>query len=169
MNLPGITHDPRLRSRVDSANLAGAEFPIQNLPLGAIRRDGEVHLAIAIGDHALDLAVCARGDQLDGLPVGLIDACQAPGLNALLGLGPGAWSVLRHRASELLRVDGPHPGLPELALPRRDDVATVLPMSIGDFTDFYASVHHATNVGSMFRPDNPLLPNYKWVPIGPHL
>jgi fumarylacetoacetase len=166
--VPGITHDPRLRSRVDSANLAGTDFPIQNLPLGAVRRDGEVHLAIAIGDHALDLAACARAGQLGGLPGSLVEACHAPGLNQLLGLGPEAWSALRHRASELLRVDGPHPGLPELALPRRADVATVLPMSIGDFTDFYASVHHATNVGSMFRPDNPLLPNYKWVPIGYH-
>ena len=166
--LPNATHDPALRSWVDSANTPGADFPIQNLPFGAIEHEGEVHLAVAIGDHALDLAACARLGRLTGLPDELVGACQAARLNPLMGLGSEAWSGLRQRVSELLRADAPHPRLPAVVLPRRADVGTVLPMTIGDFTDFYASVHHATNVGSMFRPDNPLLPNYKWVPIGYH-
>jgi len=168
MPTPGPTHDPALRSWVESANLAGGPFPVQNLPFGAVRRGGTTVLAVAIGDQALDLAACAELGRLAGLGDAVVTACRAPVLNPLMALGPDAWSLLRSRLSELLRADAPNPRLPASALVARGEVETVLPMAIGDYTDFYASVHHATNVGSMFRPDNPLLPNYKWIPIGYH-
>ena len=162
------THDPALRSWVDSANAPGAEFPVQNLPFGACRAGGgPVHLAVAIGDQVLDLAVTADEGWLAGLDEPVMAACRAPVLNDLMALGQPAWSALRARLSALLRAD-PASGKPENAVRAIADVALVLPVAIGDYTDFYASLHHATNVGSMFRPDHPLLPNYKWVPIGYH-
>jgi fumarylacetoacetase len=166
---PDATHDPALRSWLDSANLPGADFPVQNLPLGIIHRaNGPGRAAVAIGDHALDLPRSADAGLLAGLPAELVAACRAPELNPLMALGPGAWSTLRRAVSDLLRVDGPGPRVEEAALPNLGDLRLGLPAVIGDYTDFYASVHHATSVGSMFRPDNPLLPNYKWVPIGYH-
>ncbi|HSR14133.1 MAG TPA: fumarylacetoacetase, partial [Gemmatimonadales bacterium] len=166
--VPGPTHDPSLRSWVESANRPGGCFPVQNLPYGAIRHQGRVVLAVAIGDEFLDLLACAELGRLAGLSEAVISACRASTLNPLMALGSGAWSQLRARLSELLRADTPHPRLPASALGHRAGAEAVIPMAIGDYTDFYASIHHARNVGSMFRPDNPLLPNYKWVPIGYH-
>jgi fumarylacetoacetase len=162
------THDPARRSWVDSANAPGVEFPVQNLPFGAFRAGvGPVHLAVAIGDRVLDLAATADEGWLAGLDDRVISACRAPVLNDLMALGRPAWSALRARLSALLGADSPSPR-PEHAVRAMADVDLVLPVTIGDYSDFYASVHHATNVGSMFRPDNPLLPNYQWVPIGYH-
>ena len=166
------THDPRQRSWVGSANEAGSPFPLQNLPLGVFRT-GPVEaprIGVAIGDQVLDLkaAVEARLLELTGP---LACAVFAPRLNDLMRLGAGPRRALRHAVHALL-CDG-HPvandaGARAAILLSRAAVELLLPAEIGDYTDFYASIHHATNVGSMFRPDNPLLPNYKWVPIGYH-
>jgi len=166
---PDPTHDPARRAWLDSANARGTDFPVQNLPFGVMIRDGEAgRVAVAIGDRALDLRAAVDAGHLAGLPDPVVRACCAPRLNALMSLGPEAWSSLRHGLSDFLRVDGPGPRPAPALLPSQAEVRMVLPAEIGDYTDFYASVHHATNVGRMFRPDNPLLPNYKWVPIGYH-
>ena len=168
------THDAALRSWVESANAPDTDFPIQNLPFGIFRRSGSREAprgGIAIGDHILDLAACSRAAVFDGLAAEAAAACDSPSLNALMALGPAHWSAVRRAASQLLRADAPGargaPERPELLVAMADATMS-LPAEIGDYTDFYASLHHATNVGSMFRPDNPLLPNYKHVPIGYH-
>ena len=168
------THDASLRSWVESANDPESDFPIQNLPFGVFRRtvSGEAARGgIAIGDWILDIAACRRAGLLEGPAAEAAAACDQPTLSALMALGPAHWSVLRAAASRLLREgsdlasgDAASRGL---VLPMSEATMS-LPAAVGDYTDFYASVHHATNVGSMFRPDNPLLPNYKHVPIGYH-
>ncbi|HEX9755283.1 MAG TPA: fumarylacetoacetase [Gemmatimonadales bacterium] len=168
---PDRTHDPRLRSWVETANVPGVDFPIQNLPLGVFRRGVEEtpRLGVAIGDRVLDLAGAADAGLLSGPATvgGLDQALRAPLLNPLLELGRPAWSALRRSVSRLLAIgEGPRPA-PGL-LPLAADVELTLPMAIGDYTDFYASIHHATHVGRMFRPEQPLMPNYKYVPVGYH-
>ena len=156
------THDPRLRSWVESANQPGTDFPIQNLPLGVFRRGGgPPRIGVAIGDCVLDLAGCARE-----LPASVRAACEAGSLNALMALGHPASAALRRRVSELLR-EGQSAGVEQWVVPMRE-VELLLPASIGDYTDFYASIHHATNVGRTLRPDQPLMPNYKFLPVGYH-
>jgi fumarylacetoacetase len=156
------THDPQLRSWVESANQPGTDFPIQNLPLGVFRRGTEPpRIGVAIGDCVLDLTGCA-----DELPAAVRQACRASSLNALMALGNDAASALRRRVSELLR-EKPAADVRRHVLPQRD-VEMLLPANIGDYTDFYASIHHATNVGKMFRPDQPLTPNYKFLPVAYH-
>jgi fumarylacetoacetase len=169
------THQPSLSSWVTSADAGGTEFPIQNLPLGfgssgVERRPGPL---VAIGDAVLHLDAARSGGMLDAPSAELIDACAASGsLNPLLGAGRAALKHLRAQVSRLLRADTPEgqgaqSRAAELLSPRASAELAV-PMQVGDYTDFYASIHHASNVGSMFRPDNALLPNYKWVPIGYH-
>jgi fumarylacetoacetase len=159
------THDPALRSWVASANTPDADFPIQNLPLGVFRVAGRAErprLGVAIGDQVLDLAAAASAGLISGPAA---PHCDAPALNGLLALGRPAWSGLRGQLSTLLR-DGAPPR-PEL-LHAQGAAELLLPAQVGDYSDAYASLFHATNVGSMFRPDNPLLPNYKYVPIAYH-
>ena len=166
------THDPERKSWIDSANEPGCDFPIQNLPFGVFRRQGRetARVGVAIGDQVLDLH---RGHELGlfgGDAATAAAACQGDRLNDLMALGPAHWSALRARLSELLAagaLDG-NVALVSGALVSQADVTMALPATIGDYTDFYCSLHHATNVGSMFRPDNPLMPNYKHVPIGYH-
>ncbi|HEY7614455.1 MAG TPA: fumarylacetoacetase [Gemmatimonadales bacterium] len=160
------THDPSLRSWVESAE-GHSDFPIQNLPFGGFRRrdtDETGRVGVAIGDMILDIAACQAEGRFTGVAATAAAACAGPTLNALMALGAGPRAELRRQVSELLSGDSPDE---ELLVAQRD-AELLLPARIGDYTDFYASVHHATNVGSMFRPDNPLLPNYKWVPIGYH-
>ncbi len=160
------THDPARMSWVASANLAAAEFPIQNLPFVVFDPDGGggARIGVGIGDQLLDLRALARAGHLDRLPQA-VPALEQPSLNGVMGLPPETRQALRRRLSDLLiRSAAP---LPELLVPQ-SGARLLLPAEVGDYTDFYASVFHATNVGSMFRPDNPLLPNYKWVPIGYH-
>jgi len=163
------THDPSLRSWVDSANQPGAGFPIQNLPFGVFRHsDAAPRLGVAIGDQVLDLRRAAGGRLLGELPAELAAAVGADDLGPLLALDRAAWSLLRQRLSRLLRV-GSVGNLPtDRPVVPMAGAEMQLPVAIGDYTDFYASVFHATNVGKLFRPDNPLLPNYKHVPIGYH-
>jgi fumarylacetoacetase len=168
------THDPRLRSWVPSANAPGNDFPIQNLPLGAFRRSpsGPGHIGAAIGDQVVDLWLAAERGLFDDGPSVLRNACRASSLNDLMGLGPHAWAELRSLVSGWLRADEQERSVRQHAieplLVAQNSVAMLLPAVVGDYTDFYASIFHATNVGSMFRPDEPLLPNYKHVPIGYH-
>ncbi len=162
-------------SWVASAN-GHPDFPLQNLPFGVFRRassDEAPRVGVAIGDEILDIAAC--------LAAGLLDdasdearrgarACASPSLNALMALGAPVRRALRDALTRLLASDVPvhtHQTARH-ALVAQTNAELFLPVQVGDYTDFYASVHHATNVGAMFRPDNPLLPNYKWVPIGYH-
>jgi fumarylacetoacetase len=163
------THEPSLRSWVESAE-GHADFPIQNLPLGVFRRRGSdeaARVGVAIGDLILDLTACHSERRFTGLAATAADACDGPTLNPLMALGARPRAELRRQVSELLTANSAASGNPGLLVPQAE-AELLLPAAIGDYTDFYASVHHATNVGSMFRPDNPLLPNYKWVPIGYH-
>ena len=165
------THDPALRSWVASANEPGTDFPIQNLPFGIFRRrgsDGSPSIGVAIGDRILDLARCARTGLLAGGVHGAQRFMVDDTLNRVMAEGREVARELRFAVSRLLRV-GHDAGLRErdITLPQAD-ADLMLPVHVGDYSDFYASIHHATNVGSMFRPDNPLLPNYKYVPIGYH-
>ena len=167
------THDKALTSFVESANDEAGDFPIQNLPLGVFRRGGtgRARVGCAIGDRVLDLFACGERGLLRGLPSDVEAACLAENLNALMATPPRERGTLRHRLSHLLRAEGgfvtarPHAADVLLAA---SEAKMLLPAAVGDYTDFYASVFHATNVGQMLRPDNPLLPNYKWVPIGYH-
>ncbi len=168
------TCDPALRSWVKSARAPGTDFPIQNLPYGVARIAGQPapHVVVAIGDQALDLPTVAATPALAGLPVGILSALREPTLNALMEQPKDAQRALRERISVLFeeaRVDAlQHRTAVEGALRPQSSIELLVPAAIGDYTDFYASVFHATNVGKLFRPDNPLLPNYKYVPIGYH-
>ncbi len=169
------THDAALRSWVASANLAGSDFPIQNLPYGVFRRkdNGEAFRAgVAIGDRILDLRAAFESGAFGGfgevVHKAIVAATAGNNLNPLMELDAAAWSALRMALSTLLREGSVHQSQLESALLRQTEAEHALPAQIGDYTDFYASIHHATTIGKLFRPDNPLLPNYKWVPIGYH-
>ena len=166
------THDPELASWVESANALGHDFPIQNLPLGVFSRSvqAEPRIGVAIGDEVLDLAACADAGLFDALDPAVVESLRHSTLNGLMALGREGSRSLRARASEFLAAGGAQADRAAAGrcLVAARDVVMRLPAIIGDYTDFYASIDHATNVGSMFRPDNPLLPNYKWVPIGYH-
>ncbi len=160
------THDPELKSWEESANAPGSDFPIQNLPFGVLRgADGVQRVGVALGAQIVDLRRASLLGFFADLPPGVEAACAAPDLGPLLALGRPAWRALRQRLSARLRASA-RP-CPE-ALVAASEVELLLPVAVGDYTDFYASLFHATNVGRLFRPDNPLLPNYKHVPIGYH-
>ena len=159
-----------LRSWVSSANDGDTDFPIQNLPYGIFRREMQDRIGVAIGDQILDLRACCERGLFKELPREVVDACRQDSLNALMALGSDSWSMLRQCITALLdeeRAPSMRSEVEGLLTPQREAVMR-LPARIGDYTDFYASIHHATRVGKLFRPDNPLLPNYKWVPIGYH-
>jgi len=171
MSLLNETHAAGLGSWVASANAPGGNFPIQNLPFAVFRRAGSDEAfrgGVAIGDAILDLGAVHRAGVFDGTAAQATAACAAPELNGLMALGPAAWSELRLALSRALRTgSGLANTLGPCLVPQADALYTVA-AAIGDYTDFYTSIHHATSVGRLFRPDNPLLPNYKWVPIGYH-
>jgi fumarylacetoacetase len=142
------THDPSLKSWVESANAPDSDFPIQNLPFCVFRHGRAApRVGVGIGDSILDVP-------------------DYQSVNALMEPGRAAASELRLKLSRVLRSDNPYP--PRALLFPASECTLLLPVEIGGYSDFYASIFHATNVGSMFRPDNPLLPNYKYVPIGYH-
>ncbi len=168
------THDAGRRSWVESAN-GHPEFPIQNLPFGVFHvgdDEDEPRVGLAIGDSILDLVAAHDAGYFGGLAERAAEECAAPALNRLMAMGRPYWSELREQAANLLDAGSAayrdNPRLGDRLLVPQNEAELLLPAQVGDYTDFYASVHHATNVGSMFRPDNPLLPNYKWVPIGYH-
>lgn len=156
------THDPALTSWVVSAN-GHVDFPVQNLPFGIFSPIGaEPRAGTAIGDAILDLRAVAHL-----LPESCREALKSNTLNALFALDRAERRVLRHRLSAMLSNPARRPDV-EPMLHDADACVMHLPAAIGDYTDFYVGIHHATNVGKLFRPDNPLLPNYKYVPIGYH-
>ncbi len=144
------THDAALTSWVEPANRPDTEFPVQNLPFGTFRRvrDTVPRLGVAIGDQILDVRAFGTSSMED-----------------VLAMTRQERTELRHRISEFLLSYSA--GADALLTPMAE-AELLLPCRVGDYTDFYASIHHATNVGSMFRPDNPLMPNYKWLPVGYH-
>lgn len=144
------THDPERKSWVESANLPGSDFPIQNLPYCAFRRRGEerARAGVAIGDRLLDLALFGVAS-----------------VREVMAMPRATRIVLRRAISDCLADSAKRD---ETTLVPITGAELLLPCEIGDYTDFYASIDHATNVGRMFRPDNPLMPNYKWLPVGYH-
>jgi fumarylacetoacetase len=162
------THDPDRRSWVVSAD-GHPDFPLQNLPLGVFSPSGGGPRAgVAIGEEILDLPAAAAAGLLTGEAGRAVAAASGPKLNGLLGLGAEPRRALRLQLFELLTEGSAERARVECLLHRAADCTMHLPATIGDYTDFYAGIHHATNVGKLFRPDNPLLPNYKWLPIGYH-
>ncbi len=163
------THDPERRSWVASAN-GHPDFPIQNLPFGMFSPpDGAARAGIAIGDMILDLPAGLAAGWFTGEAKRAVEAATGGArLNALLALGAGPRRALRAQLSEFLCESCPNQKRAENLLCLADACTLHLPAHIGDYTDFYVGLHHATNVGRQFRPDNPLLPNYKHLPIGYH-
>ena len=166
-----FTNDPERRSWVASANAADSDFPIQNLPIAIFKPHRSMagfRGGVAIGDQIVDLAALAASGALSGIAA---DACRAAGrptLNEFMDLGPRHWRALREALAEALLDGSPLRSRLEGCLAPQHDAQYSLPATIGDYTDFYSSIHHATAVGRLFRPDNPLLPNYKWLPVGYH-
>jgi fumarylacetoacetase len=166
-----VTHDPSLRSWVESANRSGTDFPLQNLPFAVFRRKdfGEPYRGgIAIGDQILDLAAVNDHGWCSGAAAAALAASAKPWLNELMALGPEPASALRAAVSTALRVGAADEAQWRACLIPQADAQFGLPARIGDYTDFYTSIHHATAVGRLFRPTHPLLPNYKWMPIAYH-
>jgi fumarylacetoacetase len=167
-----LTHDPRLRSWVASADHI-SDFPLQNLPFGIVAggppdTPGEPRGAVRIGDEVLDLRLLAASGLLQGQALVAARAASAGTLNTFFELGPGPRRALRAALHGLLVQGAAHQATIASFLTPIASVEVLLPASIGDYTDFYVGICHAVNVGAIFRPDNPLLPNYKWVPIGYH-
>src|ERR1700678_2789671 len=160
------TSDPH-QSWLPEANKSTADFPLTHLPYGAFEFEGQQHLCVAIGAHLLDLHACASAGLL---PPTLVAACQAPTLNPFLSFGHRSWTLLRETITSLLHADveSDRKQAAEAALHSIAGATLQKPIYIPNYTDFYASIHHATRVGQLFRPDQPLLPNYKHIPIGYH-
>jgi fumarylacetoacetase len=171
MLLTDDTHDPALTSWVESANAPGHDFPIQNLPFARLRKAGSQdawRVGVAIGDHVLDLKLaleqCPWGDGM----ARLLERLAAGDLGGFMAMGPSAWRLVREALSMALAEGSEQAPFLELCLLEPNRLEYSLPCRIGDYTDFYTGIHHARTVGALFRPDNPLLPNYQWVPIGYH-
>lgn len=165
------THDPSLKSWVESANMPGCDFPIQNLPFAQFKRAGSdenFRGGVAIGNQIIDLARLTALRVFSGKANKAASAGAQSSLNALMAMGRETWSELRLSLSRGLRLDSADKQQIEQCMVSQNEVEYSLPCVIGDYTDFYTSIHHATSIGKLFRPDNPLLPNYKWVPIGYH-
>ncbi len=166
------THDAARRSWVASAN-GHRDFPIQNLPLGVFSTGGGVPRGgVAIGDMILDLGAALDAGLFHDLARDAAEAAAGPALNPLLRMGAAPRRALRARLSDLLDENGAERAatekLRDRLLHKADDCRLHLPAVIGDYTDFFAGINHATNTGRLFRPDNPLLPNYKFVPVAYH-
>lgn len=165
------THDIHLSSWVTSANQQGCDFGIQNLPFAIFRRkqsDEVFRGGVAIGDKIVDLKKLSEAQVLTGLAQKGAVACANSTLNEFMAMGKEAWGALRLALSKALTKGSPLESALKNCLVEQADAEYNLPCTIGDYTDFYTSIHHATSVGKLFRPDNPLLPNYKWIPIGYH-
>ncbi|KGH30298.1 fumarylacetoacetase [Comamonas testosteroni] len=165
------THDAGLQSWVTSANTGSSDFPIQNLPFAVFRRKNSSEAfrgGVAIGDQVLDMAAVRDAQALSGDVQAQLEAAAQGQLNSLMAMGPASWSALRLALSRALRGGAAQEAALKACLVPQADVEYSVPAQVGDYTDFYTSVHHATNVGKLFRPTNPLMENYKWVPIGYH-
>ena len=168
-----FTHDPQATSWVASAQAAGGDFPIQNLPFGIFALAGSAERprgGVAIGDQVLDLAHLAAARVLEGPAQAACEVAAGPTLNAFMALGQPAWRALRHGLFRLLQADAPAALRDAVAacLVPQAGVAMKLPVEVRNYTDFYTSVHHAMNMGNLVRPDDPLTANFKWLPIAYH-
>jgi len=169
------THNPALKSWVTSANVAGNDFPIQNLPLGRFRRrpaDGATpeptRCGVAIGDQVLDLKLAAETCPWPSDLDAVLRPLAAGDLAGFMRLGRPAWKRLRAALSQALAAGSEQGPFLEMCLVPRAEAQMALPCRIGDYTDFFTGIHHARAVGALFRPDTPLMPNYQWVPIAYH-
>lgn len=163
-----MNHTATARSWVEQAN-GHSDFPLQNLPLGIFSRPGEAQrCGVAIGDSILDLQAVLAAGLFEGEAKTAVEATAEGALNAYFALGRSARVALRQRLLELLGEHSEHQAALQAALYLASDCQMHLPAKVGDYTDFYVGIEHAKNVGKLFRPDNPLLPNYKYVPIGYH-
>jgi len=167
------THDCTATSWLPSAQRKGCDFPIQNLPYGVFRRQGsteDFRVGVAIGDEVLDLAALSATGLLAGLAADAGRACCESALNSFMALGPSAWQALRHALFALLQrdADGATVARVRACLVPQSAVEHRLPTRVGDYTDFYTSIDHAINVGKLIRPDDPLSPNFQWLPIAYH-
>lgn len=165
------THDPALECWVESALQPGTDFPLQNLPFAVFRRAGSGEAfrgGVAIGAEIVDLGAAHAAGVFDGIAARAAQAATGAHLNALMAMGPPASTALRLALSRALRRDSPLEERLRACLVSQTRAEFAVPAEIGDYTDFYTSIDHATNVGKLFRPDHPLLPNYRWVPIGYH-
>ncbi|AMB84399.1 fumarylacetoacetase [Pseudomonas agarici] len=167
-----MTQPTFTRSWVASAN-GHTDFPLQNLPLGVFSRPGSApRSGVAIGEHIFDLQAALEAGLFDGAAKAAVEACQGGQLNAFFALGRAARVALRERLMDLLgegsSLRGQVETLGKNVLALAADCVMHLPAKINDYTDFYVGIEHARNVGKLFRPDNPLLPNYKYLPIGYH-
>lgn len=164
------THARDLWSWVESANDIFGDFPIQNLPFGVCREPSgeEGHVVVAIGNQVIDIAKALSAGLFDGSAAEAAQACRSSSLNELMALGPVHQSALRLQLSRLLRTGSQHIAAVKHCLLPMADARMLLPVQIGDFTDFFTSIHHATNSGRMARPDNPLMPNFKHIPVAYH-
>ncbi|MDP9044176.1 MAG: fumarylacetoacetase [Pseudomonadota bacterium] len=171
MNLLNSTHDPALRSWVPTANDADTDFPIQNLPFGRFRRSGTTEpwrIGVAIGDHVLDLNLAATAGRWSAEAEVMLASLALGDLNVFMARSALARGKLRAELSAALAAGSPQQERLDRALVPQSELQMTVPCAIGDYTDFFTGIHHATAVGKLFRPDNPLLPNYRWVPIGYH-
>jgi len=162
------THDPARHSFVESANLPGSDFPIQNLPFGVFRLGpgAQPRVGVAIGDQIVD--VSAAASLFEGPAATAAQACGAPFLNPLMSMGPPAWSALRLALSRELAAEASSSARLRPYLTPMAHAEMRMPVLFRNFTDFFASIFHATNAGRLFRPDNPLAPNYKYLPVAYH-
>ncbi|WP_076858423.1 fumarylacetoacetase [Bradyrhizobium mercantei] len=163
------THDPELRSWVEAANDKNGDFPIQNLPVAVFRRAGsdeQFRAGIAIGDSLIDLSASCLSPHLNEPGLAAINLVSSSSLNEFMAAGRRAQRALRRNLSRILQHDFPQRKRVAGALIGLREVEFKMPARIGDFSDFYCSIHHATNVGKLFRPENPILPNYRWLPVG---
>jgi fumarylacetoacetase len=164
-------NDPKLTSWVESAQRDGCDFPIQNLPYGLFRRAGSAEpfrIGIAIGDQVLDLEAARRSGAWDADVFGLMEPLAAGDLNRFMAFTAEERRPLRAALSAALQTGNDAQTVLQACLVPQTQAEMAVPCRIGDYTDFYTSISHATTVGKLFRPDNPLLPNYAWVPIGYH-
>ncbi|MGH8829632.1 MAG: fumarylacetoacetase, partial [Polaromonas sp.] len=165
------THDAALSSWVVSANAPDTDFPIQNLPMGVFRRAGSEEAfrpGVAIGEQIVDLLAARDAGALPAGVAATLAGCERGELNAFMAQGRAARVALRQALSLALREGSAQQAGLQACLVPQAAAEYAVPCRINDYTDFYTGIHHATTVGKLFRPDNPLLPNYKWVPIGYH-
>ena len=164
------THDPARRSWVADANQPEGDFPIQNLPFAVFSgADGvEARGGVAIGSGIVDLAALSAQAPFEGLAAQALEAAAESTLNRFMAMGLPAWSALRLALSRALAQGSPLQQTVQSCLRPQAGARVHVPARIGDYTDMYTSVHHATNIGKLFRPDNPLMPNFKWLPVGYH-
>lgn len=165
------THDPSARSWLASANVPGTDFPIQNLPFSVLRSHGSNEAfrgAVAIGDQALDLAALSATGTIAGAAGEALKLAAQDTLNDFMAAGPGAWRALRHALFDALKEGAASQPAVQACLIPLVNVEYRLPTRIGDYTDFYTSIHHARNVGRVIRPEDPLTPNFQWLPVAYH-